>query len=121
MEWEIIEQMLDFDSVGEYFEELKVEDVKEILKDYYKRNKSLKEIGDILGEKIQTRELRRNFPKINTKLKCKHDGEYLYVELPNKQTYQKTGLKEEVPFCCVPSMGADSRVKVPNSEGSSSC
>jgi len=99
MSHKISEFNLDFGTVGNYFQGKTDEEILALLTDYYEKNKTLKDIASELGENIHSSHLRKHFPKVKSNLPCKHDGTPLYIELPNKQTYQKEWLETVIPYC----------------------
>lgn len=99
MQWKKIENAMDFDTIGFYFEGLSSERIKVILKNYYINDSTLKDISEKLDMNIQSKKLRQHFPKLKTTLKCKYDENIMYVELPNKQNFKKEVLAKSIPFC----------------------
>lgn len=99
MSHKISEFYLDFGTVGNYFQGKNEKEILAILTDYYEKKKTLKDIASELGENVHSSHLRKQFPKVKSKRTCKHDGTPLYIELPNKQNYQKDWLETVIPYC----------------------
>lgn len=99
MNLESVDLLIDFNTRGVHLEDKTVDEIEEILIGYYEEGKSLKQLTTELDLPIQSRLLKNSFPKIKTSIKCRYDKENLYLEFPNKQVYQKSGLTEETPFC----------------------
>lgn len=99
MQHKISEFNLDYGTVGHYFQGKTEEEILAILTDYYERKKTLKDIASELGENVHSSHLRKHFPKAKSKVTCKHDGTPFYIDLPNKQNYQKDWLETVIPYC----------------------